>query len=96
MASHLSAGLDATEQLECAGRENGGLMRPFSGSELSRGTGTPTGVPYINRERPFPLEATMEKTRYSRQKPTAIQFLPADLLLCAITVIALAVVPIAG
>lgn len=38
----------------------------------------------------------MEKTRYSRQKPTAIQFLPADLLLCAITVIALAVVPIAG
>ncbi len=37
----------------------------------------------------------MEQTRYSRPKPTAIQFLPADLLLCAVTVIALAVIPIA-
>lgn len=37
----------------------------------------------------------MEQTRYSRPKPTAIQFLPADLLLCAITVIVLTVVPIA-
>jgi hypothetical protein len=63
--------------------------------ELTRRTRMQTGVAYINRERPFPLEVTMEQTRYTRQKPTAIQFLPADLLLCAITVIALAVVPIA-
>lgn len=37
----------------------------------------------------------MEQTSYLREKPTVIQFLPADLLLCAISVIVLAVMPIA-
>lgn len=37
----------------------------------------------------------MEQTSYLRGKPTVIQFLPADLLLCAFSVIVLAVIPIA-
>lgn len=37
----------------------------------------------------------MEYASYLREKPTVIQFLPADLLLCAVIVIVLAVVPFA-